>query len=322
MFSRLEKDSKNSRAQRQVIAAIVLSLSLAACAKPEPLPLPEPLDIPFSQGRIWMIEGEDIEPSYVFGTFHISDPKVIDIPPAAEEAFVSSSVAAFEYDYDPEKEEENRIDRERYRLPDDATLRGLVGNSVYGDLTSIIKGLGYWRPNNELKPWVMWDIFGGARGTFYRNDDDSRRNDPVLDDWLQTRARDEGKTVVGLETVEEGFVKYDTIPMDQQVEMLAALVDHYHQRRQGAPIVQAYVDGDLGLLMALDQEMMRRYPPEVAEMLEFRIVTNRNHIFVERSLPHMRENSTFIAVGAAHLPGAEGVLNLFEQRGYRVTRLH
>lgn len=323
MIDCLFGEAAGSRRRAAKLSLLALpALLLAACATPEPLPLPEPLDLPYDQGRIWKVEGEDVETSYVFGTFHIADSKVLDIPPAVERAFFASPIAAFEYDYDPAKEEENRIDRERYRLPEGTTLRGVVGTQVWGDLTHIIKGLGYWKPNNELKPWVMWDIFGGAQGTFYRNDDDSNRGEVVLDGWLQRRARDEGKTVVGLETIEEGFVKYDTIPMEQQVEMLAALVEHYHQRRQGAPIVQSYVDGDLGLLMALSKERMSRYPPDVAEMLEFRIVTNRNRIFVERALPHMRKESTFIAVGAAHLPGEEGVLRLFEQRGYTVTRLH
>ena len=315
--------SKVTKARGRAVASACLTvLLLAGCAKPEPLPLPEPLDIPFNQGRIWQIEGDGIETSYVFGTFHIADSKVLDIPDAVEQAFVASPIAAFEYDYDPEKEEENTIDKERSKLPEGTTLRGLVGSRVYGELTNIIKGLGYWRPNNELKPWIMWDIFGGARSTFYRNDDDSDPDEEVLDGWLQERARSEGKTVVGLETVEEGFLKYDTIPMSQQVEMLTSVVDHYHQRRQGAPIVQSYVDGDLGMLMALSEEEWSKYPPEVGEMLDFRILINRNRIMVERALPHMEKESTFIAVGAGHLPGEEGVLRLFEKRGYTVTRLH
>ncbi len=325
MIERLSGICAGLRRRGALLAIAALpALMLAACAtpEPEPLPLPEPLDMPYNQGRIWKIEGEDIEPSYVFGTFHIADSKVLDIPPAVERAFRESPIAAFEYDYDPAKKEENKIARERYKLPNGTTLRGLVGGQVYGDLTTIIQGLGYWKPNNELKPWVMWDIFGGAKGTFYRNDDDSKSGAEVLDGWLQQRARDEGKTVVGLESIEEGFVKYDTIPMEQQVAMLKALVDHYHQRRQGAPIVQAYVDGNLGLLMALDEEVKRRYPPDVGEMLDFRILTNRNRIFVERALPHMRKASTFIAVGAGHLSGEEGVLRLLEQRGYTVTLLY
>ena len=304
------------------LSKVALLLAVTACAKPEPLPLPQPLDLPYSQGRIWKIEGEGIRPSYVFGTFHIADSKVLSIPPAVEQAFRDSPIAAFEYDYDPSKKEENKIDRERFKLPEGTTLRSLVGSRVYGDLTNIIKGLGYWKPNNELEPWVMWDIFGGTRGTFYRNDDDSESGAVVLDGWLQERAREEGKKVVGLETIEEGFEKYDSIPMPQQVEMLTTMVDYYHQQRQGAPIVQAYVDGNLGLLMALSEERFSRYPPDVGKMLEFRIVTNRNHIMVERALPHMAQDSTFIAVGAGHLPGEEGILRLFEQRGFRVTRLH
>jgi uncharacterized protein YbaP (TraB family) len=43
---------------------------------------------------------------------------------------------------------------------------------------------------------------------------------------------------------------------------------------------------------------------------------------VERMLPHIAERSAFIAVGALHLPGEEGILSLLEQRGYRVSRLH
>lgn len=309
------------RATKLFLAALPAVL-LAACATPEPVPLPERLDVAYGQGRIWQIDGQGIEPSYVFGTFHISDPRVLDVPAAVETAFTEAEVAAFEYDYGPDKEEENRIDRKRFKLPEDTTLRSIIGNGAFGNLTSIFKGRGYWRPRNDLKPWVMWDYLGGSRGIFYTGDDESDPKRPVLDGWLQERAREEGKTVVGLETVEQGFIKYDSIPMEQQALLLQTVVDNYHRRRQSAPIVQSYLDGDLAMLMAYWDERLSWYPPEVGEMLDHRILTNRNHIFVERSLPWMEKQATFIAVGAGHLPGEEGVLRLFEERGYTVTKLH
>jgi len=308
----------------RVMVPLVLVLAsqvLAACATPEP-PLPPRLDIPYNEGRFWKVEGEGIEPSYVLGTFHISDPRVLDLPVEVENAFLASRTAAFEYDYGRDEENVPEFDIDRYKLPKDTTLRSIIGNGPFGKLTSIMKGRGYWKPRNDLKPWAYWDYLGGKRGTFYISDDESDPNRPVLDSLLEQRAYNEGKTVVGLETIEEGFVKYDSIQMDIQAKMLIAVLENYHRRRAGTPLVQAYLDGDLGLLEAIWEEGLSWYPPEVAELIKYRVLTNRNHIFVERALPHMREDSTFIAVGAGHLPGEEGVLRLFEKRGYTVTKLH
>jgi len=302
---------------------VVLAVVLAACATPEAPPLPPRASLPHDQGRIWQVEGVGIERSYVFGTFHISDPRVIAVPGAVEQAFAHARIAAFEYDYGPEDKPTERVARERYELSEGTTLRSIIGSRAYGKLTNVIQGQrADWIPNNDLKPWRMWDALGGWRGTFYTSDDDSDPNKPVLDDWLQRRAYAEGKTVVGLETLEEGFVKYDTIPLPQQVTLLTVLLDNYHRRRAGAPVVQLYLDGDLGMLMALWNEGLSWYPPEVGQMLDFRILTNRNRIMVERMIPLMEKESTFVAVGAGHLAGEEGILRLLEQRGFTVTRLH
>ena len=321
-MSRIQSGSFTEVRPRVVLTALALvpALLLAACASPEPLPLPEPLDLPYDQGRIWKVEKEGYETGYVFGTFHISDPRVLEIPDAAEEAFVSAKIAAFEYDH----ENDERPDSEdRIKLPEGTSLISLIGAGPYGKLKNIIRDRtgGSRIPRNDVKPWIFWDSLGGARGTFYTADEESDPNRPVLDEWLQQRAFDEGKRVVGLETLEEGFVKYNSIPLDLQTDLLIGTLDHYHMRRAGAPVVQHYLDGDLGMLEALWQEGLGWYTPEVAKELDFRIVTNRNRIMVERTLPLLEEGTTFVAVGAGHLAGDEGILRLFEQEGFTVTRL-
>lgn len=312
-------ENRSNRTRASWAAPLILLLA-AGCAAPEPTPLPERPDIAFGQGRIWQVDREGMEPSYVFGTFHISDPRVLDLPAAAEDAFVSAEIAAFEYDYGPDAEA-FEADVEMVKLPEGTTLRSIVGNATFGKLQFIMESRDL-RPRNDLKPWVFWDYLGGSRAGFYTSDDESVRNRPVLDDWLQTRARDEGKTVVGLETQEEGFRKYDTIPMPIQVALLETTVEHYHSRRSGAPMVQSYVDGDMAMLHAYWLENLSWYEPEAAETLNFRILTNRNHIMVERMLPLMEEGSTFVAVGAAHVSGEEGILRLLEQQGFTITTLY
>ena len=305
---------------RAALAAPLFLLLAVGCAPREPIPLPERPDIAYGEGRIWQVDREGLASSYIFGTYHISDPRVLDVPDAVEEAFVKSEFAAFEYDYGPDAET-FEFDMDLVKLPEGTTLRSIVGNGTFGDLQFIMRSRDM-RPRNDLKPWIFWDYLGGPRAGFYTSDDESVRGRPVLDDWLQARARDEGKTVVGLETQEEGFRKYDTIPMPVQVDLLKATVEHYHSRRSGAPMVQSYVDGDMAMLMAFWQESLSWYAPETAATLDFRIVTNRNRIMVERMLPLMEQGPTFVAVGAAHVPGEEGILRLLERQGFTVTTLY
>ena len=308
------------RAALIAIAALP-ALLLAACAKPEAPPLPPRPDIPFGQGRIWQVEGEGIERSYVFGTLHVSDPRVLNVPFAVEEAFTRSQIAAFEAVLAPGETEE-RFGEDRIKLPAGTTTRSLIGARAWGQLTSLVQGRGYWKPYNDRKPWVFWDLMGGAWGTFYGNDRERNPGQPILDDWLEQRAREAGKEVVGLETAEENFAVYDGMPMDIQVALLQTALDHYHEHTFGVPRVQFYLDGDLAMSRALWEERLSWLDPEAARVLDDRLLNDRNRIMVERMLPLMQKGSTFVGVGAAHLPGEAGVLRLLERRGFTVTRLH
>jgi len=52
------------------------------------------------------------------------------------------------------------------------------------------------------------------------------------------------------------------------------------------------------------------------------MLDDRNRTMVKRMIPLLQRGSAFVAVGAAHLPGEEGMLYLLEQEGYRVTRIY
>jgi uncharacterized protein YbaP (TraB family) len=211
---------------------------------------------------------------------------------------------------------------ERVKLPEGTTLRSLIGTGHFGKLTYIMKGRGYYKPRNDLKPWVFWEFLGGAKGTFYGNDREYDPDNPVLDDWLEERAREGGKEVVALETREESFAIFDGMPMDVQVALLQTALEHYHERSFGVPRVQFYLDGDLAMSRALWQERLGWLEPEAAKVLNDRLLDDRNRKMVERMTSLMEEGSTFVAVGAAHMAGEQGMLRLLERQGYTVTRLH
>jgi uncharacterized protein YbaP (TraB family) len=58
------------------------------------------------------------------------------------------------------------------------------------------------------------------------------------------------------------------------------------------------------------------------QKIERRMLDDRNARMVERMLPRFEEGGAFIAIGAAHLPGEQGVLALLERRGFGVVRVY
>lgn len=59
--------------------------------------------------------------------------------------------------------------------------------------------------------------------------------------------------------------------------------------------------------------------PRLSAYMEDMMINKRNRLMLERSLPLLAEGSAFIAVGAAHLPGDQGLVELFRKAGYEVT---
>ncbi|HEY7840695.1 MAG TPA: TraB/GumN family protein [Gammaproteobacteria bacterium] len=53
-----------------------------------------------------------------------------------------------------------------------------------------------------------------------------------------------------------------------------------------------------------------------------RLLTGRNRIMVERMLPLVESGDAFVAVGAMHLPGADGILALLRERGFTIERVY
>lgn len=83
-----------------------------------------------------------------------------------------------------------------------------------------------------------------------------------------------------------------------------------------AEMIQAYKDEDLQKLSCLVSD--RRYMSEEAEKA---MVINRNHNWVNKIPAMIKDKSVFFAIGAGHLPGKNGILQLLEKGGYIVNPL-
>jgi hypothetical protein len=270
----------------------------------------------FGQGLLWVVEKDGQPAGHVFGTFHSADPDVLAVPPPVTAALAASRVLVVEV----------VLTAEGVRSFASATTlrRGqYLDDLVTPDLFQRVLAAGERRglhvgQINRLKPWAAALIVTRPSGAQTR-----QARDPVLDDWLVQQARAHNKPVYSLELAAEQAAVFDGLPIDHQIAILRAAVDkRAHAKGPMAEIKALYLRQDVEGILTLAKRETTARDLMLSQMLDERLFTIRNRRMAARALKYFERGGAFIAVGAGHLPGEEGVLALLEQRGYRVARAY
>jgi uncharacterized protein YbaP (TraB family) len=148
---------------------------------------------------------------------------------------------------------------------------------------------------------------------------------PYLDRLVANIALESKIETVGLESMIEQIEILNGLPRETERDLLIAVLRRADRSEDFVETeIARYAEGDIGGLLAWLQsaEPIRgvtqdQIPPAFGD----RLITLRNRRMRDRALPYLKRGSAFIAVGAAHLPGKEGLLSLFETEGYQVEAL-
>lgn len=267
------------------------------------------------QGRLWHVQGGGAAHSYIFGTMHVTDWRVNDLPEEVEAAFKRSNVLVVE-SADPWSWWEHGRSTE---LGPHRSLASIVGNRMF--LSMQKKARPYGVPStilNGMRPWVAEGLFSIPVSEY------SRRNAGVLvlDHALTKRAREAGKRIEGLESAADQ-IKAIVAPSeaDQVASLRLALERHGEVERHFEELVQLYLAGDLD---GIRETWLNEYAGGDTRLFAAShdpLVVVRNRDMVDALVEHLDRGGAFIAVGAAHLAGEEGILHLLEKRGYQVDRV-
>ena len=138
-------------------------------------------------------------------------------------------------------------------------------------------------------------------------------------------ARENNVPVIGLETLIEQLQILHGMPPEAERDLLIATLRQADRAEDVLETTIArYKDGDIGGLLA----WMRSAEPlpgaldaEIPATFLDRLITLRNHRMGDRAPPILRQGGAFIAVGAEHLPGKEGLLRLLEAEGYHIETI-
>jgi len=262
----------------------------------------------FDQGLLWKIETRGAPPSYLFGTFHSNDPRITRLPCPVERVFDGTG----SYTMEVIMNGAGMVTMAKSMFFSDGnTLRKVLGEPLYRDT---VRAAGLDPDTNpgsldNMKPWaVMMMLLGPREGSGL-----------FLDMALQFRATRQGKSTYGLESMDEQIAVFNDLSLEDQVVLLKDAVQNARlSTAVMEELTQAYLKRDLVALQAL-QDKYKPADTRVQDEMNRRLLVRRNHLMAERLQPRLREGNAFIAVGALHLPGNDGLLHLLSKAGYRVT---
>lgn len=275
------------------------------------------------QGRLWQVARADAPPSYVFGTMHSADPRVLDVPTPVWQAFRESDALYLELDLSGRSLDSRAALREMVQamlLTDGRTLDAIIGPELFADTLAALRPYGVTEEALRfLKPWAVYELLTNSPGQLQA----AEAAGPFLDLWLAQQAEVLGKPVTGLETTAEQIAVFSDIGEDDQVALLRSAIGYATEHDIGPErLTQYYLAGDMAAIFRLWLEPARLVGPDFMAQLVERLIDARNAVMVARLRSGLARGGVFVAVGAAHLPGEAGVLHLLEREGYQVTRVY
>lgn len=255
---------------------------------------------------LWEISGNKLaKPSYLYGTIHLLCADDLVVSDAVKKAVASSEQVAMELDMDsPTMMQEMQA---RMTLPAGQNVQGCLSKEEYAAVNDYYTNQLHmpFAQMGSLKPFILASLLypkmlectpGSYEKTFME------------------LAQSQKKEVVGLETVEEQMAIFDVIPCDKQAHMLAEMVNHYAEAQQEfRDLVKLYKTQDVEALRNVSSKSQFGLNEYEAILL-----TKRNKRWIPLIAQQAGTKPTFFAVGAAHLGGADGVLALLRQQGYKV----
>jgi len=278
--------------------------------------------------RLFRIEKDSVTPSWLFGTMHLTDDRVIDLPKKAQAAFDEADTVAIE---STEILDQTKMATALFAKPELTMFTGDEDLTDYltDDQRELLKeGLAkrgiQFALVERMKPWLITSMVALPPCELDRK----QAGASFLDLKLAQDAERDGKELVGLETIVEQLDAMASLPMSFHIQGLVesiALGDRVNDAVE--TMIQLYVKGEIGAIWP----MLRTVSPEMetnedvaAGYADFEetMVHVRNKTMLDRALPLLEKGDAFIAVGALHLPGEQGLAHLIGEAGYTVTPVY
>jgi uncharacterized protein len=267
-----------------------------------------------ADGLVWALQGSSNR-VYLAGSVHLLRQSDSVLPAPFDRAYADADILVMELDLDdldPVSAAKWMMERGTYA--GGMTLREAIGEPAHARVAAAANELGL--PIEGVQQFEPWAValtlaeMAYARLGFDPNSGVERQ--------LERRAHRDGKEIRGLETVEEQLGFLDALPAAEQKRFLEQTVLELGDiEKETAILLAAWRNGDAEGLASMLSDEYEAFPS-----LYRALVLERNR----RWLPHieklLREKKDYlVVVGALHLVGDGGLLDLARARGLKATRV-
>jgi uncharacterized protein len=285
-----------------------LAIGVSVC----PLPAQE---LPrSSQTSLWKVASGNHN-VYLLGSIHFLKEKNHPLPGSMEQAFEDAHVVVFEMDMEDAKGgNDQQLLLTKGMYPPGRTLKAGIRKDTYDLLRTQLEVLGLdIQMFASFKPWFVTLTLLSVKLQM-------SGFDPAygIDHYFLVKARKSQKEIMALETMAEQIDIFDGLSdSDQEALILQTLRDMDTMDAEIDRLVAAWREGDGEAMSGLILKSFRDYP-----VIYDRLILRRNKKWLDRIEQFMRQReNVLVIVGAGHLIGADGLVEMLKRKGYTVDQL-
>jgi uncharacterized protein YbaP (TraB family) len=266
---------------------------------------PYPMD---KSSLLWKIEGNGVKKgTYLFGTMHLIEKENFIFPDKLEKIFKKCDVLVMELPGLPNQLEAMKLVQLKegsfFDYFNEAQTDTILSwakeemNMSEEKFRSIM---------SKMKPFVVVQM---ATQLHFMGKTES------YEMTFDRMAREKNMSILGLETVAEQMAIFDNLTAEKQTEMvMSGIRDMEESISLTKTMQELYVRQNVDSLYMLIQQEGGVLSEEQQNFLD-----KRNSNWIPKIIDIIEEKKAFIAVGAGHLGGPNGVIRLLEKKGYIIT---
>jgi uncharacterized protein YbaP (TraB family) len=259
-----------------------------------------------SKSLLWKISENGLsKPSYIYGTIHITCDATL--PQKVKTALDKTEQLCLELDMDDPNMQSEMMTM--FMMKDGLTMRKLVSEEDFKIVDAFLtSNLGFSAEMiNTMKPFMITAML-------YPKMLDCEMQS--VETELMKIASEQKEDVIGLETIKFQMDVFDQIPYQDQMNELVktAKSDLKRDKNEINEMFAIYKTEDIEAIFNFSKKSDNVITSKFGKIM----LDNRNQNWISKIGNIAKSKPTFFGVGAAHLGGEMGVINLLIKAGYTV----